>query len=634
MTNLCRGVLVTRDFTGNRLLRVPEESYRVTPGFNLLNDRLRLELDIQRYGDRFGDAANSFSLPVYTIYNANLRPDRQRLVLRQRHQPRLRDRVDRGQPAGRAVPERGRWGALLHRPARARPRVPRLRPLPVLMKRRLGGLVAALCVATSAAAQVSAPEPDVVLRGVLTSADHESYREIPFAVPAGVERITVEVAYTGREEKTAVDLGLRDPHRFRGWSGGNKSRFTLSAEEATPSYLPGALPAGRWRLILGVPNIRRDSRSQYVANIWFGRAGTPFEGFAQAPLRSEPGWYRGDLHSHTAHSDGSCAKARGGRAPCPLHRTVDAAAERGLDFIAVTDHNATSHYAAMRELQPFYDRLLLLPGREITTFQGHANLFGPTRFIDFQVGSAHAPAMADVLRQARVAGGLVSINHPASPSGEACMGCGWTAPGTDWRQVDAVEVVNGGSVRAMGGDVEGPLSGVPFWETRLNAGFRLTAIGGSDNHDAGLPAQAPSAIGRPLTVVYARELSQPVLLEALRSGRVFLDLEGSRHRLLDVSATAGPARAVMGGEIGAPPGTPVRLNVRVVGAPGARIELIENGRVRATRSDGPLLGQDETRIFVIPAGPSRGWIRANIRGPDGRLLLLGNPIYLDPEPGP
>ncbi len=26
----------------------------------------------------------------------------------------------------------------------------------------------------------------------------------------------------------------------------------------------------------------------------------------------------------------------------------------------------------MRELQPYFDRLLLVPGREITTFQGHA----------------------------------------------------------------------------------------------------------------------------------------------------------------------------------------------------------------------------------------------------------------------
>ena len=74
-TELVSGALVTRDFSGNRLLRVPEESYRLIPAVNLLNDTLRLELDVQHYGDRFTDAANSVSLPAYTILNANVRYD-------------------------------------------------------------------------------------------------------------------------------------------------------------------------------------------------------------------------------------------------------------------------------------------------------------------------------------------------------------------------------------------------------------------------------------------------------------------------------------------------------------------------------------------------------------------------------
>lgn len=72
-TELVNGALVTRDYSGNRLIRVPEESYRLIPAVNLLNDALRVELDIQHYGDRFSDAANSVSLPAYTILNANVR---------------------------------------------------------------------------------------------------------------------------------------------------------------------------------------------------------------------------------------------------------------------------------------------------------------------------------------------------------------------------------------------------------------------------------------------------------------------------------------------------------------------------------------------------------------------------------
>lgn len=74
-TELVSGAPVTRDFSGNRLLRVPEESYRLIPAVNLMNDALRLELDVQYYGDRFTDAANSTTLPAYTILNANIRYD-------------------------------------------------------------------------------------------------------------------------------------------------------------------------------------------------------------------------------------------------------------------------------------------------------------------------------------------------------------------------------------------------------------------------------------------------------------------------------------------------------------------------------------------------------------------------------
>jgi predicted metal-dependent phosphoesterase TrpH len=65
---------------------------------------------------------------------------------------------------------------------------------------------------------------------------------------------------------------------------------------------------------------------------------------------------------HTAHSDGSCASRKGVRVPCPVFRTLEAAEARGLDFIAITDHNATSQNDALRELAPYFDDLLLIPG--------------------------------------------------------------------------------------------------------------------------------------------------------------------------------------------------------------------------------------------------------------------------------
>ncbi len=308
--------------------------------------------------------------------------------------------------------------------------------------------VAAVCLALPAQA---APAPDLTLTGAMTGADHQTYREVQFQVPAGVTRVTVEFAYTGKDQKSVIDLGLRDPVRFRGWSGGNKARFTVSEADATPSYLPGPLPAGAWKLVLGVPNLRKDGQAQYTARIYFQRGPAPTT-FADAPLKTGPGWYRGDLHMHTAHSDGSCASKKGVRVPCPAFRTLEAAEARGLDFIAVTDHNTTSQNEALRELAPFFDDLLLIPAARSPPSRATPTSSASRGPLDFQIGSPRAPNLAVLQAQVEKAGGLLSINHPALPSGEACMGCGWSNKATDFTRVQAIEAINGGQA-------EGPLSG-------------------------------------------------------------------------------------------------------------------------------------------------------------------------------
>ncbi|ODT88175.1 CehA/McbA family metallohydrolase [Phenylobacterium sp. SCN 70-31] len=459
----------------------------------------------------------------------------------------------------------------------------------------------------------------LTLRGVLTGADHQTYREVPFRVPPGTTAVTVAFDHTGKDQKTVVDLGLRDPDRFRGWSGGNKARFTLTETWATPSYLPGPLPAGEWRLILGVPNLRQDARAEYVATITLDDSPV-FRGFAEAPLRPGPGWYRGDLHLHTGHSDGSCATQAGARAPCPLHLTLEAAAARGLDFVAVTEHNTTSHHQALAEAQPHFDRLLLIPGREITTFQGHMNVFGVTAPLDFQLGGPRAPDVGAILDQVERAGGLAAINHPGLPSGEICMGCGWTAP-VDFARIAAVEAVNGAIA-------EGPLSGLPFWEARLNEGRRITAIGGSDNHDARSPPGKAAAVGTPTTVVHAEDLSQPAILAALRAGRAFIDVQGSTDRRLEMTASLGGRTVGMGGALPARAGEDVTLSVRVTGAAGGRVEFRGDPAMRVLPPIAIVEADQKVHVAVAADGRPH-WLRADVRGPDGKLWLIGNPVYLE-----
>lgn len=463
--------------------------------------------------------------------------------------------------------------------------------------------------------------PDLVLQGEVHGTQNHTYVEVPFQVPAGMERVTITFAYTGREQRTALDLGLLDPSKLRCWSGGNKSMLTVATSDATPSCIPGDIPAGKWRVLIGVPNIRPQVTSHYTIQVFFTRTGLVADQpeILREPLRDGPAWYRGDLHMHTAHSDGQCPSQTGKMVPCPVFFTVDAAARRGLDFIAITDHNTASQYDAMRELQPYFDKLLLIPGREITTFWGHMNLLGTTQFFDFRLGSSHVPTVNDLLRRARSMGAVLSINHPNSPSGEICFGCGWTPTSTvDMSLVNAVEVINGG------GDNPAQ-SGVSFWEHQLNQGHRLTAIGGSDNHRPMKPLDQPGSIGWPTTVVYAGNLSTPAILAGIRAGHVFVDLTGTSNRTLEFTATIGSNVAHMGDALSASSGTQVAFVAKASAIPsGSKIEILEDGKPMQAESR-----EENGMQNTWTSDGLRHWFRINVTGPQGKLLLLGNPIYLN-----
>ncbi len=515
----------------------------------------------------------------------------------------------------------------------------------------LASALAASCIGTSVSAQP--PDPandatqarsatantgttnatDLILQGRITGADNQTYRELPFQVPPGTARIEVEFDYD-RSDKTTIDLGLIGPGNFlgrdgfRGWSGGNKRRFTFAAADATASYSPGALTPGTWKLLLGIPNIRAGRDATYTARVRLTPA-------AQAdavpqqdtePLRNEAGWYRGDLHMHSAHSDGNCAAQSGARTPCPLFLTAKAASEAGLDFVAVTEHNTVSHLPALRELQPHFDRLLLIPGMEITTFQGHANVFGVRAPVDFRVGSAAVPDWNAVLGELRRRGLPVSINHPIRPSDERCMGCGWTPhPTADMNLVSMVEAVNGG-------DADTPGSGIAFWQRELDAGHRLTGVGGSDNHDAPTAAEepfGPSRIGRPTTVVHARELSQAGILDGLRAGNVFVDTFGSRDRLLELQVRYGTDVAVMGGVLKVPAGQRASVRVQVRNLAGGRIEATLDGAKAGLIAQPQVSAAQQSFDFDWPSDGRRHWLRIDVRDAQGRLALVGNPVYFN-----
>jgi predicted metal-dependent phosphoesterase TrpH len=353
----------------------------------------------------------------------------------------------------------------------------------------------------------------------------DRWEYLPVEVPPGVGRITVTVDYSRFTLASGIagnvlDLGIFGPAGLRGWSGGARTTFTLSDTDATPGYLPGPIAPGMWEVALG-PVVLNPLGMRWKVRVDLAPSTEAAPLFAPAPPPPEvpgrgPGWYRGDLHLHTVHSDGR-------RTPGEL---ADAARANGLDFIVSTDHNtnAANRCWGAEDLSG----LLVVPGAEVTTRHGHwlAVGLGPDEWIDWR----YAPRdrrFAGYAERVRAAGGMVVAAHPALPM----PSCAWEF---GYRHVDAIEVWNG----RWTPDDEVALR---IWDRLLRRGRRIVAVAGSDSH------AAHQAVGRPYTAVHAPRLSSASVVEALLLGRSYL--AESTDVALDVTARSGDACAGPGEEL-------------------------------------------------------------------------------------
>ncbi|NWH07113.1 MAG: CehA/McbA family metallohydrolase [Alphaproteobacteria bacterium] len=499
------------------------------------------------------------------------------------------------------------------------------------LSRMLGtAFIATLLFCTATARAETPGGGEIVLTGTLTRADHRGYQALRFTVPPGARGLSIALNYQRGVPWAAIDMALYDPLRFRGASGFAKTRIFVGEVNATPSYLPGPLPPGEWTLVLGGANAPEGRETPYEARIRIETDPNAGAALFAGVIRDEAGWYRGDFHTHTGHSDGVCAASSGKRVPCPVYRTLETAEARGLDFIAVSDHNTISHLESLSELLPAFDTLAIIPAQEVTTYSGHLNVYGLTLPIDFRLGTDYMPSVVAMSEAVARLGGAIAINHPGISLTEGCPGCGWSAETVDYDAIDAIEIVNGTIARWSGGP-EGMGTSIPFWFARLNEGHRVTAIGGSDNHDGRDTTDILSTIGRPASVVYAEALSGPAILEGMRKGRVFIDLEGVKERRFILTASSGRQKAQMGDVMTPRRGASIRFLIQAEKVPaGSRLEIWRDGQVLETEASGPALSGDAMRPFTWIADGKPHWFAAALRASDGRLLLIANPIYVRP----
>jgi len=166
--------------------------------------------------------------------------------------------------------------------------------------------------------------------------------------------------------------------------------------------------------------------------------------------------------------------------------------ERGLDGLAITDHNVLARDVPQG--------LLIIPGIEVSSHDGHIIGLGVSNPI-----TRGLPA-DETIQQIKTLGGISIIAHPYDLLRSAIN------PETLTTMPDAIEVINSASM----------LHSITWKRARKFAERKnLPQTGGSDSH-------IPETIGKAYTIVDVESRDVASVLDAIRKGRIVP--EGSPYR--------------------------------------------------------------------------------------------------------
>jgi predicted metal-dependent phosphoesterase TrpH len=406
----------------------------------------------------------------------------------------------------------------------------------------------------------------------------ETHFFLDFEVPEGI--VEIEVQHDDLSAENTLDWGLDDPNGFRGWGGGNPEPPIVGIEAASRSYVPGPIPAGTWRVVVGKAKIV-ETPARYEVDILLRTEATlPPQARARyedpGVLDGEARWYAGDFHVHSRES---------GDANPTIEEALQFAQGVGLDFIMVSEHNTNSGLTLYASVQPDFPKLLIVPGVEWTTYAGHANALGATEWVDHKIGVEGVTA-AGAIEAYHDQGALFSINHPTVPGGTLCIGCPWEID-VDPTTIDGVEVQSG------------IWDAIDYWEQMCAEGSHAAAIGGSDDHSGGQATGAlDSPIGTPTTMVLAERLSIDAILEGVRRGRTVVKINGIHGPMLETELSGER----IGDTVFADTAT---LSVVVTNGEGQTLQVIKNGAVieRIPISDDPF--EHQTSVTAPSEGEDR-----------------------------
>lgn len=333
---------------------------------------------------------------------------------------------------------------------------------------------------------------------------------------------------------------------------------------------------------------------------------------------SQPGWYCGELHTHSSYSDGFDS---------PFQLVADAKAQ-GLDFLAITDHNRVDVLDRF-ETDP---EILVIPGMEITMENGHFNVYGIQGRLDWMenvcIGyltirlAGKYPTTTELMRRIVSQGLITSINHPFRTP------FNWRDYNTELQYVHCLEIWNKPD---WPDTLRSNPRAVALWTRWLNEGYRITAVGGSDHHvSKPRPGEhiLTERLGWPRNYIYAEELSGVAILAALRQRRVYVSMGPQitfQVEMDGITYNIGAEVAEVNG--------PLMFTASVSNSlTPAYAQLLKNDevmmRVAVESGQAGLCYGDE----VLPERSA--WYRLEVRDEAKQLLAITNPIFFGPRPIP
>jgi hypothetical protein len=307
------------------------------------------------------------------------------------------------------------------------------------------------------------------------------------------------------------------------------------------------------------------------------------------------------------------------------------ARSEGLDFFTITDHNTILGHT-MFGPQP---DLLNIPGVEATFDKGHFNILGIEDWSDWMtavcsgINQVKLPAdfrsFTELLQVTAGEGLLNAIDHPfQSP-------WNWQAKEADLRFINCLEIWNDPSWPDNG---EANPQAVALWTDLLNAGHRITAIGGSDYHRL-VPKKGrkklPERLGHPSTFVYAATLSGNGILDGLRQRRAYV-IMGPQ---VTFRTQFDSATYEIGDDLGPVEGA-ISFTGQVMAAslpPVIMARLIKNGRP-VTEKQLPDVGSKRFEMIDVAEPAEPAWYRLDVFSGDGQVLAITNPIFAGPKRPP